>query len=172
MRDEIEAARAAVTDAAARLRATGIPPEPLAEFVPPRRVLLFTTEPKLRAIGEVWRLGVFLVDPDATLYAAGSTTRAVEPGRSNNQSVSGEERRMHRAAAHRGRFEEGATVNFGASVIELSEEGLAAASGPLFVADGRLLVRWNPRADATTGVAFVPYLRERLELLLAPPAGA
>lgn len=172
MRERLEAAQAAVADAAARLAADGVSTEPLAEFVPPRRVLVFETKPKLRPIGEVWRLGVFLLDRDANLYAAGSTTRAVEPGRSNFQSASGEERRMYRAAAHRGPFAKGATVNFGARVIELTEEGQAGASGPLFVADGRLLVRWNPTADASTGVEFAAYLRERLELLLTPPAGA
>lgn len=78
---------------------------------------------------------------------------------------------MHRAAAHRA-FPEGTVVNFGARVLELSEEGLAAASGPLFLVGDRLLVRWSRAADAATAPEFEPYLRERLDLLLNPPQGA
>lgn len=170
---DFEAARALVAQAAARLGAAGVPDEALAEYTPEPRVLrVFRRQPRMAPLGRVWRLGVLLLDRDGTLYAAGSSTRAVEPGRANHQSASGEQRRMHRAAAHRGRFAEGETVNFDARVIELSAEALAATSGPLFVAGDRLLVRWNPRADASTAIDFDTYLRERLELLLTPPAGA
>ncbi|QEE60223.1 hypothetical protein FVA74_00585 [Salinibacterium sp. dk2585] len=168
---DLERARAAVTDAVGRLSAAGVPDEALAEFTPQRRKLGITLSPRMKPTGRAWRLGVFLLDTGGTLYAAGHSTRAVEPGRSNYQSISGEERRMHRAAAHRS-YPEGTVVNFGSSVLELTEEGLAAASGPLFISDGRLLVRWNPTADVTTAPEFEAYLRERVELLLSPPAGS
>ncbi|MBF0672345.1 MAG: hypothetical protein IR160_07155 [Salinibacterium sp.] len=169
--DSLHSARRAVTDAAERLSSAGVPDEALAEFTPQRRKLGITLSPRMKPIGRAWRLGVFLLDAGGTLYAAGHSTRAVEPGRSNYQSVSGEERRMHRAAAHRS-YPEGTVVNFGARVLELSEEGLAEASGPLLISDGRLLVRWNPTADVATAPEFEAYLRERVELLLAPPEGA
>ncbi|MCW4385687.1 hypothetical protein OH146_07855 [Salinibacterium sp. SYSU T00001] len=172
MADIVGEVRAAVTDATARLAASTVPDEALAEFTPERRRFGIALGPRMTPLGRAWRLGVFLIDREGTLYAAGHSTRAIEPGRSNYQSVSGEERRAQRLAAHRGRFREGETVNFDARVIELSEEALAEASGPLFLADGRALVRWTPTADAATAIEFVPYLRERLELLLDPPAGA
>lgn len=157
--------RAATAEATERLAAAGAPDEALAEYTPERRVLLFTRTPRMRPIGRAWRLGVFLLDRDGTLYAAGSSTRAVAPGRANYQSVSGEARRAQRSAAHRARYADGETVNFDARPIAL-DATLAEASGPLFIAGGRALVRWNATADATTAIEFGPYLRERLDLML------
>lgn len=167
--DELVArARAAVSDAASTLARADVPDEALAEYTATRRTLGIARGPHMKPLGRAWRLGVFLLDRDGVLYAAGSTTRAVAPGRANHQSISGEARRAQRSAAHRARYAEGETVNFDARPIELDGEALAAASGPLFIAGDRALVRWNPTADATTAIEFEAYLRERLEFLLTP----
>lgn len=171
---ELERVRGVVADAAARLAAADAPDEELAEYVPERRKLGITFSPRMKPIGRAWRLGVLLVDRDGTLYAAGSSTRAIEPGRANHQSISGEERRMHRAAAHRS-YPEGTVVNFGARVIDLSsaepEAPLLTPKSPLLLVGGRVLVRWSPTADASNAPEFETYLRERVELLLSPPQG-
>lgn len=134
-------------------------------------------------IGRVWRLGVLLLEvvqagavhaggagTDATLYATGLNTRAVEPGRPGYQSESAEVRRAYRAAAFAGPFERGETVNFDAHPIDLSPESLREASGPLVLEGGTVLVRWSP----STPAALMPvdaYLADRVALLAHPPEG-
>ena len=67
------------------------------------------------------------------------------------------------AAARRGGFAEGETVNVGWERIDLArpEGGLVRVHG------GVPQVRWNPR-DAQAWVGLAPYLNDRIELLLAP----
>lgn len=150
-----------------RLQAADARTEALAEFVPRRRVLaIIPKAAHFNPLGRVWRLGVFLLGSDGTLYAVGSTTRAVPPGYPGFQSISAEERRGYRAAAFAGDFEPGETVNFGARAIELTADALREESGPLFIADGQPLVRWNPSASSAS--AFGAYLDERVELLIQP----
>lgn len=159
--------RRSVETTVARLRAADARTEALAEFVPRRRMLaLFPKAAHFIPLGRVWRLGVFLLGPDGILFAVGSTTRAVPPGYPGFQSISAEERRGYRAAAFAGDFEPGETVNFGARAIELTTDALREDSGPLFIADGQPLVRWNPSAPAAS--AFDAYLTERVELLIQP----
>ena len=155
-----------------RLRAADPRDEALAIFVPKRRVLLFTKDASFIPIGRVWRLGAFLLDREATLYETGSTTRAVAPGYPGFQSNSAEERRGYRAAAQKGPFRPGETVNFGARIVSLNADELRMSRGPLFVHDGRALVRWNASATAETAVPFDAYLQERVSLLIQPPEGA
>ena len=155
-----------------RLRAADARDEALAIFVPRRRVLLFPKDASFILIGRVWHLGVFLLDREATLYEAGSTTRAVAPGYPGYQSHSAEERRGYRAAAHKGPFAPGETVNFGAKLVDLDLEALRGSRGALFLEDDRPLVRWNPSATADTAMDFHAYLDERVALLTHPPAGA
>lgn len=159
-----------IADAAGRLAAATAHDEALAEFVPPKRVLLFTKDAAMKPLGRVWRLGVFLLGHDGTLYRVGLTTRAVEPGYPGYQSVSAENRRGYRAAAFKGKFARGETVNFDAEPIELDAEILRTTDGPLVLRDNAPLVRWNPAAD--TAVPLAGYLNERVALLLDPPAGA
>ncbi|WP_167041187.1 hypothetical protein [Salinibacterium sp. ZJ454] len=162
--------RALIALAVDRLAAANAHDEALAEFVPPKRVLLFTKDAVMKPLGRVWRLGVFLLGHDGTLYRVGSTTRAVAPGHSGYQSVSAENRRSYRAAAYKGKFARGETVNFDAEPIELDAAILRASDGPLFLRADTPMVRWNP----TTTDAAVPlagYLDERIGLLLNPPAG-
>lgn len=165
--------RRTVARAVERLAAAGSPEETVATFVPAHRVmLLFTKGPALVPAGRAWRLGVFLLDRAGTLYRAGSSTRAVEPGRAGHHSVSAEQRREYRAAAFAGPFARGETVNFDAVPIDLDPDSLQAASGALFISGGRALVRWNPSADDTTAIGFDAYLAERVGLLADPPEGA
>jgi hypothetical protein len=162
----------AVRDAVGALTAGGARREALAELVPARRVLLIRREPVLRRIGEVWRLGVFLLDEDAVLRATGTLVRATPPGRPQGLARSVEERRALRAAAQRGGFRDGETVNFGAPPITLEVEPLRASTGPLFLRDGRALARWSAAAGDAAAADFGAYLAERVELLVHPPEGA
>ena len=168
--EAMAAVRAALGDAVRRLDAAGARDEALAEFIPRRRRLLVTREATLRPIGRVWRLGVLLVDRASVLRATGSITRATEPGRPAYQSISAESRRAYRAAAQRGHFAPGETVDWDAPVIELDPEALTRSSGPLLLRDGRVLVRWS--AGSTATIPFDSYLSERVELLVDPPEGA
>ncbi|MFT2817843.1 hypothetical protein [Leifsonia sp. A12D58] len=165
--------RSAVDLAVDRLRAVDAQTEALATYVPSRQVMLvIRKEPALLPVGRVWRLGVFLLDQDGILSATGATTRAVPPGHRGFQSNSAEERRGYRAAAFRGPFAPGETINFDAAAIDLDPEALRTATGPLFVNGGRALVRWNPAATESTSVDFGTYLAERVSLLIDPPERA
>lgn len=123
-------------------------------------------------IGRAWRLGVFLVTADGALLEAGSSTRAVPPGYPGHQSVSAENRRAHRAAAHDGPFVEGETVNFDATAVTFDPDVLARSSGRLFMRDGRALVRWARGSDDDAAADFADYLDGRVQLAVDPPAGA
>ena len=168
--EAVRAVRAALDAAVRRLDQAGARDEALAEFIPRHRRLLVTREAALRPIGRVWRLGVLLLDRASTLRATGSITRATEPGRPAYQSQSAETRRAYRAAAERGHFAAGETVNWDAPVIELDPDALARSTGPLLLRDGRPLVRWS--ASTTATVPFEAYLAERVGLLADPPEGA
>lgn len=155
-----------------RLRSSGARDEALAEYVPERRTLLITRKPVLKPLGRVWRLGVFLLDGEGRLYETGSTTRALEPGRPAYQSQSAEQRREYRAAASRGRFPHGETVNFDARPVALDADELRSPAGRLFLDGERPRVRWNATAGDAEAVDLAGYLADRVELLADPPAGA
>lgn len=166
-----EHAARACSEAAAALAAAGIEPEALAEYVAPRRVLFVTRPATMRQLGEVWRLGVLLLGTDARLYAVGRATRAAERGRPGYQSVSREERREIAAAALRGGYEAGASVNFDARPIPLDADGVASLASdlPVGAADGELRVRWRPGAPLAGAPTLTDYLAERVGLLIDPP---
>ena len=170
--DAIAHIRAAVQDAVTTLGASAARQEALAEFVPARRRFLIRREPVLRRIGAVWRLGVFLLDAEGSLRATGSLVRATPPGRPQYQSRSAEDRRSLRAAAQRGHFRDGETVNFDAPAIPMEVSALRTTTGPLFLRDGRPLVRWSATAHDADAREFGCYLAERVELLSHPPDGA
>jgi hypothetical protein len=170
--DIVDGLRTSLRDAAERLRSAGARDEALAEYVAPRRVVVFEKKAVLVPLGRVWRLGVLLLAADGGVYATGSTTRALEPGRPAYQSESAEIRRAYRAAAFRGPFERGETVNFDATPIALDADALRASTGPLFLRDGASMVRWSPAADDGSAVPLAAYLDDRLELLIHPPEGA
>jgi hypothetical protein len=168
----IERLRSELAAAVAALEQGGARDEALAEFVPPRRVLLVNRQAAMRPVGRAWRLGVFLLDRSGTLHAVGATTRAVPPGYPGYQSVSAEHRRDHRAAAFRGPFDEGETVNFDAHEILLDAEILRTSTGPLFLRGDAAFVRWSATATDDAAIPFEKYLAERVELLIHPPEGS
>jgi hypothetical protein len=190
--------RVRLSDAVAALSAAGARTEALAEDLPGGRVLLLPRPERLRPLGTVWRLGVFLLlatqpeGEDSTsrpsqrtergsaalshpageprLFATGSLTRSHEPGRPTFVAASAERRRQLRVAAFRGHYPPGTSVNFDAQPIPL-DESLVGSSGVLTVRDGRAYVRWRPaEPDALTD--FATYLAERVALLVTPPEGA
>ena len=87
-------------------------------------------------------------------------------------TVSPSRKPPRRAAAQRGGFRNGETVNFDAPVIDLEAATLGRASGPLFIRDGRPLVRWSATAADADARDFGGYLAERVDLLAHPPEGA
>lgn len=168
--DVAAAITSAIDAALAALRTADARTEALGEFVPSRRVLGITREARVLPRGRVWHLGVLLLGDDGSLHAAGTTTRSVDPRWRNYQSISGEQRRDLRAAAHRSKgIAEGEVVNLGTTRIETDAAALAEASAsPVFLApDGTVRVRWRPGDQA--GIEFGAYLRERVELAVHPP---
>lgn len=173
------AARAAqaCAETAAALRSAGVTPEALAEYVPPRRVLLWTRPATMQALGEVWRLGALLLGDDGQLFAAGRATRAAERGRPGYQSVSREERREIAAAALRGGYPAGTPVNFDAAAIRLDPASLSASltatpespDSPVGFAEGEVRVRWRAGAPLTGAPTLASFLAERANLLIEPP---
>lgn len=171
--DGVERARALLSEAALTLRAAAVPDEALGEYVEPKAVLGIRREPTMRSLGRVWRLGALLIgsSPEAAgqVWATGRITRVTDPGRSQFVSVSAEVRRAYRAAAAKGHFGAGDTVNHGATPIPL-DESLVGSGGVLFVEDAEPLVRWSPTAGAA--VPLASYLADRVGLLVDPPRGA
>lgn len=162
--------RDALGDAVRRLSDAGARDEARAVLLPRRRSFGIPREPVLRPAGRVWRLGVLLLGTDGELYATGQLVRATPPGRTQYVSLSAETRRAYRAAAERGHFRNGETVDFDAAPIELTVEALRRSPGPLLLRGGRPLVRWSAASDRT--VDFHSYLDERVDLLIHPPDGA
>ncbi|MGN8048849.1 hypothetical protein ACTJKO_04105 [Curtobacterium sp. 22159] len=173
MTDGVERARSLLDDAALRLRAAAVPDEALGEYVEPKPVLGIRREPTMRSLGRVWRVGALLVgaSPETAgrVWATGAITRVTDPGRAQFQSVSAEVRRAYRAAAAKGHFRAGDTVNHGATPIPL-DASLVGSTGVLFVGDDVPLVRWSPAAVAA--VPLEAYLADRVGLLVDPPQGA
>jgi hypothetical protein len=170
--EAVAAAGALLADTAERLRAAGVPDQAVADFEPATRRFGVPRRARLRPRGRAWRLGVLLLAADGSVRATGAVTRAVPPGHPGHVAASTEARREVRAAAFRGPFAPGETVNFDAPPIELTAAALRTATGPLFVRDGRVLVRWSVSAGADAARDLAPYLAERAELLLVPPQGA
>lgn len=166
--------RAVLARSVERLEAAGARDEALAELVEPRRVLLVRRDAVLRPVGRAWRLGALMVGRDGTLYATGALVRAREAGVRNYQSQSAEDRRDLRAAALRGKFAPGETVNHGWRQIPLDAGSLRAGNGPVFFGpgpsgpDGTLLVRWNAALGDDAARDVRAYLEERVGLLVDP----
>ncbi|WIB35491.1 hypothetical protein [Curtobacterium sp. MCJR17_043] len=121
MRDGVERARVLLAGAADRLGAAGTRDEALGEYVEPKPVLGIRRDPTIRSLGRVWRVGALLLgsSPETAgrVWSTGSITRVTEAGRAQFVSVSAEVRRAYRAAAAKGHFAPGDTVNHGATPI-------------------------------------------------------
>lgn len=158
-------------DAVLALTAAGARDEALARLEVPRRVLFIKRGIRFVPLGRVWRLGVFLLGHDGTLYETGAITRAVEPGYPGHQANSAEERRGMKAAALNGPFSPGEAVNYDAAEIVLDAPALRGSAGPLFVEGNRALVRWSRLPNAKPR-DFADYVGERVDSLAHPPEGA
>lgn len=171
--DGVVQVRALLDAAARRLRAADVPDEALGEYVVPKPVLGIRREATMRSLGRVWRVGALLIgsslETGGRVWATGTITRVTDPGRAQFQSVSMETRRAYRAAAVRGHFDAGDTVNHGATPIDL-DDSLVGRDGVLFVDGDIPMVRWSP--TAATAVPLADYLADRVGLLVDPPAGA
>ena len=166
----VAAARELVAGAVAALREGGARRETLAELVPERRVLGIPRPARMSAVGRVWRLGVLLLDEAGGVWDAGRVVRAERPARRSITAEAVAEQRALRAAAVKGGIAEGETVDFDATPIDLDVLGRDGASGPLVLRDGAVLVRWShAQPDALTPLDA--YLRDRVDLLVHPPAG-
>lgn len=160
--------------AASRLAAAGARDEALAVYVEPRKVLGITRQPVLRPVARAWRLGALLLGRDGKLYATGAIIRAGEAGVRNYQSQSAEDRRDLRAAALRGKFAPGETVNHGWAALDPASFTRPASSDSpaevVFLApDGTVRVRWNRALGDGASRELAAYVEERVGLLTQPP---
>ena len=145
--------------------------EALAEYVPERRTLGIPRAARMMPIGRVWRLGALLVTADGRLLATGRVVRAERPVRRSTPAAAIAEQRAYAAAAVKGGYTEGETVNFGAEPVDQAELEASGASGPVVVVGDALFVRWSPaQPDALTPLDR--YLADRVELLVNPPSGS
>ena len=159
----------AAQETAMLLQQASIRPEALAEYVPAGKRLLVLPRPAtMRPLTEVWRLGSLLLGVDHSLWAAGPSTRAAERGRLGYQSLSREERRDIAAAALRGGYALGQSVNFDAVPIHLDEASLHELNEglPVGFSNGELRVRWRAGAPLEGAPTLARYFKERAALLI------
>ena len=167
----LQALAAAGSAAAAELGGQAARDEALAEYVPERRTLGIPRAARMTPIGRVWRLGVLLIDADGNFFATGRVVRAERPVRRSTPAAAIAEQRAYAAAAAKGGFTEGETVNFAAVPVGPAELEASGASGAVVVVGDALFVRWSPaQPDALTPLDR--YLADRVELLVNPPSGA
>ncbi|KQO60358.1 hypothetical protein ASF23_14140 [Curtobacterium sp. Leaf261] len=172
MGEVLAVVRDLLADARRTLESADARDEALGEYVQPKPILGIRRDATMRDLGRVWRLGVLLLGRREGLWATGAITRVTEPGRPQWQSNSAEIRRAYRAAANKGHFPSGETVNHGAVPIPLDETLAADTHGPLFIRDGVPVVRWSPTAGNDGAIPLQDYLADRVELLVHPPQGA
>ncbi|MCS5719974.1 hypothetical protein N1027_17725 [Herbiconiux sp. CPCC 205763] len=163
------ALRVTLDDLVRSLTESGARTEALGAFKQRRSILGIRRGPVLVPITRVWRLGVLLLDAEGRLHEVGAVTRAIDPGRVTNQSPRAEERRDYRRAAYQGAFDRGDTVNYDTTPIALDAASLIAGSGPVALADGTVMVRWNKQPGPAGLTPVAAYLAERAALLTAPP---
>lgn len=164
-----EALRRAAADAVAALTAAGCPPDGLGAYEPPRRRLFGTRPARIIRVGSGWRLGVLVVASDGAVFSGGSTLRAhVPPPVKGYTADSARERDELRHCAIRGGFAEGETVHW--ALEPVVAEAVGASTSPLALRDGRLVVRWAPRAPIAGAPSLEAYLAERAGLLAATAA--
>ncbi len=165
-------ARAVLSWASTQLVTLSPPSEQLAELIVPSRFLGFQRSGRLKRLGDVWRLGIFLMDANGALFRAGETVRSENLPHTDHNSAYKAERREIAYAAFRAGYKPGTVVNFGASRINIDAESFASGTGPLFVRDRNIFVRWRTGAPDVEAVLLKDYLVERLDLLLNPPTGS
>lgn len=162
-------ARALLADARLQLAQAQARTESLGRRREPGRLL--HRAPRIERVGEAWRLGALLLpvgDAEAVL-AVGEVVRAAPEVRRGYSAESARARAAERAAAVRGGFRPGEVVHVDWQPIDLDAVASGEASGPLLPNGDQPLIRWSAAADPAP---LAGYLRERVELLVHPPAGA
>jgi len=168
----LDEARAVLRSTRTQLVTLSPPSEQLAELIIPNNFLGIQRSGRLRPRGEVWRLGIFLMDADGDLFRVGETVRAENLPHTVHNSAYKAERREIAYAVFRAGYTTGTVVNFGASRIGIDVESFASGTGPLFARGRNTFVRWRSRAPDAEAVLLKDYVAERLALLLNPPAGS
>ena len=168
----ISEARAVLSWARAQLVTLSAPSEQLAEFFVPNTFLGIPRRGRLRRVGEVWNLGIFLMDADGSLFRKGETVCAANLPHTNHNSAYKAERREIAYMAFRAGYSPGTVVNLRASRIDVDGDSLSSPTGPLFVRGREVAVRWRIGAPDDEAVVFKDYVAERLDLLLNPPKGS
>jgi hypothetical protein len=168
----LDEARAVLATVHAQLVTHSPPSEQLAELIVPNAFLGIKRSGRLKRAGEVWHLGIFLMDASGTLFRAGETVRAEDIPHTEHNSAYKAERREIAYAAFKAGYAPGAVVNFGATRIDLDSASRSDTTGPMFVRGPDVFVRWRSGAADAEAVLFKDYLAERLDLLLNPPKGS
>jgi len=165
-------ARVVLGSARTQLVTLSPPAEQLAELIVPNKFLGIRRSGRLRRRGEVWRLGIFLMDANGNLFRAGETVRAENLPHTDHNSAYKAERREIAYLAFRAGYLPGTVVNFRAAQIDVDGDSLSNPTGPLFVRGRDVAVRWRIGAPDVEAVLLNDYVAERLDLLLNPPAGS
>lgn len=168
----LDEARAVIDRVRTQLVTFSPPAEQLAHIVVPKPILGLQRRGRLKKAGEVWHLGIFLMDADGTLYRAGETIRSQDMPHTDHNSAYKAERREYAYAVFRAGYPAGSIVNFGVTRIDFDDDALTAPTSPLFVRGRHMFVRWRSGAPDAEAVLFTDYLTERSGLLLNPPGGA
>lgn len=155
-----------VSDAATELAKRGVSTVTLADFSPATKRFLFTKKAAFTPRAEVWSLGVLLIAVDSTLYTAGETTRAVQPGYPGHVSHERERRREFTKVAFESGFAPGTVIYFDSPEIALHPGAILPDDSALTETDGEIRVRWNRKLPHTSTVPLERYLNEQLELKL------
>jgi hypothetical protein len=112
---------------------------------------------KLRAVGEVWRLGSLCLAADGAAFATGEVIIVTEPTHSNYRSQVAVERNELRRMLRRAGLPVGATA-----VLDARPLDLEAPESPLVATDDGLAVQWTAGGSP---IPLAAYLTERVELL-------
>lgn len=145
------------------------PTEQLANIIVPKQLFGIQRRGRLTQAGEVWHLGIFLIDTTGTLFRAGETVRSENMAHTDHNSAYKTLRREYSYAVFRAGYPAGTVVNFGATRIDIDEHSLRVPAGPLFVRGHHTFVRWRSGAPDAEAVPLSEYLAERLNLLVKPP---
>jgi hypothetical protein len=119
---------------------------------------------KLRAVGEVWRLGALCLAADGAVFATGEVIVVTEPTHPNYRNELAVARNELRVLLRRAGLPVGSTAVLDARPLDLD-----APEAPLVPTEDGLGVLW------IAGGAIIPfdaYLTERVDLLVNPPERA
>ena len=165
-------ARAVLDWARTQLVTLSPPSEQLAELIFPNKLLGIQRSGRLRRGGEVWRIGIFLMDSKGDLFRVGETVRADNLPHTGHNSAYKAERREIAYAVFRAGYTTGTVVNFGATRVGIDVESFTSGTGPLFARGRNTFVRWRSGAPDSEAVLLKDFVAERLDLLLNPLVGS